>query len=205
VKPNLLLMKRLVIMVASAALLAGCASKGPVSTLYDFGPMQAGAVTATMPQMPLVVADVTGPAWLDSRTMYYRLLYADVQQSRPYADNRWNSTPLQLLNARLKSRIAEAGGKVLSVTDAAAGALLLRIEVDDFSQNFDSQQASSGHITLRASVFRARRLIDQKTFVHTTAAESADALGGARALAQASDAVAADIIGWLAALPLQKE
>jgi cholesterol transport system auxiliary component len=198
-------MKRLLITAASAALLAGCAGKGPVPTLYDFGPMQAGAAPATMPQRVLVVADATGPAWLDSRTMYYRLLYADAQQSRPYADNHWNSTPLQMLSARLKSRIAQAGGKVLSVTDATAGTMMLRIEVDDFSQNFDSQQASSGNITLRASVLRARSLIDQKIFMHTTAADSADAAGGARALAAASDAIAADIIVWLAALPSQKE
>ncbi len=203
-KPNHLLMKRLLITAASAALLAGCAGKGPVPTLYDFGPMQAGAAPATMPQRVLVVTDATGPAWLDSRTMYYRLLYADAQQSRPYADNHWNSTPLQMLSARLKSRIAQAGGKVLSVTDATAGTMMLRIEVDDFSQNFDSQHASSGNITLRASVLRARSLIDQKIFTHTTAADSADAAGGARALAAASDAIAADIIAWLAALQ-QKE
>lgn len=199
-------LKRLLITAASAALLAGCAGKGPVPTLYDFGPMgPASAAMPSLPPMALVVADVGGPAWLDSRTMYYRLLYADPQQSHPYAHNHWNSTPLQLLNARLKSRIAQAGGKVLSVTDAGAGALRLRIEVDDFSQNFDSQQASSGKITLRASVFQQRRLIDQKIFVRTSAADSADAVGGARALAQAADAVAADLIAWLAALPLQKE
>ncbi len=204
-KPNHLLMKRLLITAASAALLAGCAGKGPVPTLYDFGPMQASKAAPTMPQMVLVVADATGPAWLDSRTMYYRLLYTDAQQSRPYANNHWNSTPLQMLSARLKSRIAQAGGKVLSITDATAGTMLLRIEVDDFSQNFDSQQASSGNITLRASVLRARSLQDQKTFTHTTATDSADAAGGARALAAAADAIAADIIAWLAARPLQKE
>jgi cholesterol transport system auxiliary component len=198
-------MKRLLITAASAALLAGCAGKGPVPTLYDFGPMQASKAAPTMPQMVLVVADATGPAWLDSRTMYYRLLYTDAQQSRPYANNHWNSTPLQMLSARLKSRIAQAGGKVLSITDATAGTMLLRIEVDDFSQNFDSQQASSGNITLRASVLRARSLQDQKTFTHTTATDSADAAGGARALAAAADAIAADIIAWLAARPLQKE
>ena len=199
-------LKRILIIAASAALLAGCAGRGPVPTWYDFGPMgPASAAMAPMPTMALVVTDITGPAWLDSRTMYYRLLYADPQQSHPYAHNHWNSTPLQLLNARLKSRIAQAGGKVLSVTDAGAGPMRLRIEVEDFSQNFDSQQTSSGKIKLRASAFQARRLIDQKTFVHTSAAASADAVGGARALAQAADGVAADIIAWLAALPLQKE
>jgi cholesterol transport system auxiliary component len=137
--------------------------------------------------------------------MHYRLLYADARQSRPYAHNRWNSPPLQLLSARLKSRIAQSGVKVLSSTDAAAGVGLLRVEVDDFSQNFDSQSASSGLLTLRASLFRGHRLVDQRTFTRASAAASADAPGGARALAAAADAVAADIIAWLATLPPPKE
>ena len=193
-----------ILSVAASALLAGCASKEAMTTLYDFGPMQEAAVStagAAAPLPALVIADTTGPSWLDSTRMYYRLLYADAQQSRPYAFNHWNTTPLQLLSARLKSRIAQSGVKVLSATDAATSAMLLRIEVDDFSHNFDSQTHSSGQITLRASAFRGHRLLDQKTFTHNTPAGSADALGGARALATSSDAIAADIINWLGALP----
>jgi cholesterol transport system auxiliary component len=195
----------------AAAMLGGCAGAPPTTTLYDFGPLPAApAAHAANPAsaaaaQALVVADVTGPSWLDSQRMHYRLLYADAQQSRPYAHNRWNSPPLQLLSARLKSRIAQSGVKVLSTTDAGAGAGLLRVEVDDFSQNFNSQSQSSGRLTLRASLFRNHRLVDQRTFSRDSAAASADALGGAKALAASSDAVAADIIAWLAAMPLQKE
>ena len=200
-----------ILALAASAILAGCASKSPLPTLYDFGPMQAPAThvnpatSATAPLATLVVADATGPSWLDSQKMYYRLLYADAQQSRPFAYNHWNSTPLQMLSQRLKSRIAQAGVNVLSVTDAAAGTTLLRIEVDDFSHNFDSPTQSSGQIALRASLFRGRRLLDQKTFLRNTPAASADAVGGAKALAGATDAIAADLLAWLAALPSSKE
>ena len=192
---------------AALATLSGCASQAPVATLYDFGPLPgAPAAAAAAPVLPaLVVADVTGPAWLDTQRMHYRLLYSDAQQSRPYANNRWNSTPLQLLSQRLKSRIAQSGIKVLSGSDAAAGTTLLRVEVDDFSQNFDSQTRSSGQLTLRASLLRGHRLLDQRTFSRNTPAASADALGGAKALAASSDAVAADIIAWLGTLALPKE
>ncbi len=191
--------------VVACALLAGCASKSPAPTLYDFGPVPPATTSGVAPPLPaLVIADATGPSWLDSQSMYYRLLYADAQQSRPYAFNHWNATPLQLLSARLKSRIAQSGVKVLSATDAAASTTLVRIEVEDFSQNFESESHSSGQITLRASVFREHRLLDQKTFAHNTAAASADALGGARALAASSDAIASDLIGWLGSLPAQK-
>src|SRR5438045_2494524 len=83
----------------------------------------------------------------------------------------------------------QAGVKVLATTDAAVGMPLLRLEADDFSQNFDSQAHSSGQISLRASLFRNHRLVDQKTFTRSTDAGSADAAGGARALAASSDAI----------------
>ncbi|WUR13538.1 ABC-type transport auxiliary lipoprotein family protein [[Empedobacter] haloabium] len=199
---------RLAGIVACAALIAGCASsKGPNQTSYDFGPIGTPAATQAAPATSafpaLVVADVTGPAMLDNQRMFYRLLYADAQQSRPYAYNQWSATPLQLLSQRLKARIAQGGIKVLSTTDASGGVPLLRLEADEFSQNFDSVTQSSATITLRASVFRSHRLVDQRTFTRTLPASSADAPGGARALAAASDAVAADILAWLATLPAQ--
>ena len=192
--------------LAAALLLGGCASRGPLPTFYDFGPPAAPVAQMTSAPLPvLVIADANGPSWLDSQRMYYWLLYADAQQSRPYAYNRWNTPPLQLLSQRLKTRVAQSGVKVLSTTDAAAGMPLLRIDVDDFSQNFDTQTQSSGHVSLRASLFRGHRLIDQKTFSRSGPAGSADAQGGAQALAAASDAIAADLLTWLGTLNITKE
>jgi cholesterol transport system auxiliary component len=190
-----------------AVLLGACASKGQSTAQYDFGPLP--AVTPPAPQIAnpaaIIVADIGGPAALDSERMHYRLLYADARQSRPYAYNQWTSTPLQLLTQRMKARIAQAGVKVLSATDAAASTNLLRMEVEDFTQNFDTATSSSGVLRLRASVFRSHKLVDQKTFSRSVPAASADAAGGASALADASDAVAADVLAWLAALPPSKE
>lgn len=194
----------LVAMIATAAL-AGCASKGPQPTTYDFGPLgepsprPPSPMTAAVPA--IVVSDVGGPASLDSQRMYYRLTYADALQSRPYAYNTWSVTPLQLMSQRLKARIAQAGVKVVSTTDAAGGLPLLRLEADDFSQNFDSATQSSASITLRASVFRNHKLVDQRTFTRTARAPSADAAGGAKALAECTDGIAAGILGWLTTLP----
>ncbi|OYO31271.1 ABC-type transport auxiliary lipoprotein family protein [Janthinobacterium sp. PC23-8] len=195
-----------VVTLAAALLLGGCASRSPLPTFYDFGPPAAPVAQTTAAPLPvLVIADVNGPSWLDSQRMYYRLLYADAQQSRPYAYNRWNTPPLQLLSQRLKTRIAQGGVKVLSTTDAAAGIPLLRIDVDDFSQNFDTEKKSSGQVTVRASLFRGHQLLDQKTFSRNSQAASADAQGGAQALALASDAVAADLLAWLGTLNIPKE
>lgn len=197
--------RRLLPVLACAAILSGCAaSKATHPTAFDFGPLPAVQGAPATPALPaLVVADVSGPASLDSQRMYYRLLYADAQQARPYAYNSWNVTPLQLMTQRLKARIAQSGVKVLGTQDAGAGLPLLRIEADEFSQNFSSATQSTASISVRASLFRAHRLVDQRTFSRSTPAPSADAPGGAQALASGTDAVAADILAWLATLPQQ--
>jgi cholesterol transport system auxiliary component len=190
--------------LAGAILLAGCAStKSPAPSSFDFGPV-AAPVTATpaATSFPaLVVADVNGPATLDTDRMFYRLAYANAQQALPYAYNRWAATPLQLLSQRLKARIAQGGVKVLSTTDATGGLPVLRLEMDEFSQNFASATQSTAQISLRASLFRGHQLVDQRTFTRSTPAPSADAAGGASARAATSDTIAADLLAWLAALP----
>jgi cholesterol transport system auxiliary component len=196
--------RRLLATFACTAILAGCASsKGPPPTSFDFGPVAAPvAPTPAATAFPvLVVADVSGPATLDTDRMFYRLAYANAQQALPYAYNRWAATPLQLLSQRMKARIAQGGVKVLSTTDATGGVPVLRLEMDEFSQDFASATQSSASISLRASLFRGHQLVDQRTFTRTTAAPSADAAGGASALAATSDAIAADLLAWLATLP----
>jgi cholesterol transport system auxiliary component len=189
----------------AAALLAGCAGgkSSEPSTQFDFGApgsRHAAAPRAGDPAPPLpvlVVTDATGPAALDSERMYYRLNYADALQARTYANSRWTANPLQMVTQRFKVRLAQAGVKVLSVTDAAAGVPILRVEVDDFVHAFESASQSEGQLVLRASLFQGHTLLDQKTFSRSTPANTADAAGGARALAASTDAVVADIIAWL--------
>lgn len=167
-----------------ALALAGCASggKGPTgNTLYDFGspaPVAgdapgAGGVVGAMPAV--VITDVTGNAAFDNERMFYRLNYSDPLQARAYANSRWSSTPLQMLTQRFKSRVSQAGVKVLSATDAASGVPLLRIDLDDFTHTFDSTTQSYGQLVLRASLFQGHSLIDQRTFSRKTNAASADA------------------------------
>lgn len=201
---------RLMLCAAACAplLLAGCASsKAPSNnTTFDFGPAIAAAAPAATasPAAALVVTDVTGSAALDNERMSYRLNYADPLQARSYSNSRWNATPLQLVTQRLKTRIAQSGTKVLSATDASNGVAILRTEVDDFTHSFETASQSHGLLALRVSLFQGNKLVDQKTFSRKSAAGSADAAGGARALAAATDGVAADIVAWLATLPVPK-
>jgi cholesterol transport system auxiliary component len=198
---------RLIVLAAAGLLLAGCASqKSEPPTQFDFGPALPAAQTQTAgaPLGALVVTDVTGSSALDSERMFYRLSYADALQARSYANSRWTANPLQMMTQRLKTRIAQSGAKVLSETDASNGIPILRIDVDEFVHNFRGAAQSEGQVALRASVFKGHVLVDQRSFARTTAASSADAAGGARALAASTDAIAADIVAWLGTLNLAR-
>lgn len=190
---------RLLAALAAAALVAGCASSEKQSdTLFDFGPSAPRAeLRADAPLPALVVTDATGSPALESEKMYYRLNYADPMQARAYANSRWNANPLELVTQRLKSRLAQTGAKVLGSTDAATGVPILRVQVDDFVHAFTSASQSQGIVVVRASLLNGHALVDQKTFSRTSPAASADASGGARALAASVDAVADDIAAWL--------
>jgi cholesterol transport system auxiliary component len=203
---RIILNKHLPRLLGAAALglaltVSGCASNKTKSanTQFDFGPL--GAPAAPLAQAPLsavVVMDATGSPTFENERMVYRLNYDDPLQARTYANSRWSANPLLLVTQRIKSRLAQAGIKVLSATDSATDVPSLRIEIDDFSHAFSSTTASEGQLVLRASLFDGHALSGQKTFTRTTPAPSADAAGGARALAGSTDAVAADIIAWLA-------
>jgi cholesterol transport system auxiliary component len=188
--------------------IAGCASgsKAPANTAFDFGPL--GAPVTTTAQAPLaaiVVMDATGSPTFENERMLYRLNYADPLQARTYAYARWAANPLMLVTQRLKSRLAQAGIKVLSATDSNTNVPILRLEVDDFSHIFASTAQSEGVVVLRASLFHRHALLDQKTFSRATPAPSADAPGGARALAASTDGAAADITAWLAGIDTRKQ
>jgi len=202
---------RYILAAALALLLSACASqKGQPTTQFDFGPAApttapapaalAPAGLAPGPLGSVVVSDVTGSSALDNERMFYRLSYADPLQARTYANSRWTANPLQLLTQRFKTRLAQARAHVLSETDAATGIPLLRIDVDEFIQDFGGVSQSTGVVAVRASVFQGRTLVDQRSFRQAVAAPSADAAGGARALAASTDAVAADIVAWLASV-----
>jgi cholesterol transport system auxiliary component len=209
-KPVTLLKHRLIVLAAAGFLVAGCASqKGEPTTQFDFGPavpvptLQTTAVS-TSALGAIVVTDVTGSSALDSERMFYRLSYADPLQARSYANSRWTANPLQMMTQRLKTRIAQSGTKVLSETDASNGIPILRIDVDEFIHNFSGAAQSEGQVALRASVFQGHVLVDQRSFARSTAANTPDAAGGARALAASTDAIAADIVAWLGTLKLTR-
>lgn len=205
--------KRRFLLAVAAAALAGCSAlpDKPSSrpTLYDLGlapAADAGAAPAAS-RTPLVLPEVEVEGILETTALLYRLGYEDPHQLRPYAYARWSSPPPQLLRQRLR----EVLGRDRAVLDSAAAAALarrgaerppvLRVQLEEFSQLFDSPQASRGVLRLRCTLLDAsaggERLVAQRSFALDRPAPSADAAGGVRALTAATDAAAVDILRWL--------
>ncbi|MDO8718701.1 MAG: ABC-type transport auxiliary lipoprotein family protein [Polaromonas sp.] len=195
------------------AMLSGCAlpDKPMRATMYDFGPgllaTAPGARQAPLP--PLAIDDITtaGGA-LDNMAVLYRLGYADDQQLRPYSTARWSMPPPQLVRQRLREQLSQRRAVfnaresvALNRSQSAALPLLLRLQLEEFSQLFSTPESSVGLIRLRATLVEltpaGEKLLGQRSVVVQRPAPSADAAGGVRALTAATDAAIEELDQWL--------
>ena len=198
------------LLLLAVAMLAGCAL-GPVEreavSMYDFGPPPAYAQNQPRMRASVLVQDISTPAWLESTAMVYRLAYRDPGRQMVYANNRWAAPPGQLVAQRLRGRLAAASDSgVIGPRDSARADYALRVELDDFSQVFDSAEQSRGVVVARASLFHAARrtLAAQKSFKFEHPANGASAAGGVSALASASEELVEAIAAWVAAVAAKK-
>ena len=203
-------MKRRALLGLVAVGVAGCSAlpdKPVRQTMYDFGPPPATVASTTANRPALVLPDVETEGILDTPALLYRLAYEDAFQLRSYAFARWSSQPAQLLRQRLRDVL----GKDRAVLDTSAAASLvrrgaerppvLRVELEELDQVFDSAGSSRGVVRVRCTLLQANtggeRLVAQRSFQFDRPAPSADAPGGVRAMTAAVDAAAADIAAWL--------
>jgi len=191
--------------------LAGCAlpNQPAQAVVYDFGP---APVTRAAPgeirPMPALMLEVleTNSA-LDSTAVLYRLAYVDQQQIRPYALARWSMTPAQLLRQRLRQQLSQRHALLNPGDSIEAGAgtpVLLQLELEEFSQYFESADHSSGLLHLRATLSRpgprGATWLAQRSLLVQREAATADAPGGVHALTAAADAAAQELDQWLHSL-----
>lgn len=205
-------MKSMLLALAAAFALAGCGAlpeKPTRPTLYDFGPGVLSSATTPGPytQPPVVLAEVDPSASFDSTAILYRLGYADAHQLRPYAMARWSAPPALIVRQRLRELL----GKDRLVLDSEEAAALerrngrkprvLRVELEEFTHYFESTDKSVGLVRLRVTLLDntpgGERLVGQRVVSMTRPAPTADAPGGVRALADASDAAGQELAAWL--------
>ena len=132
-----------------------------------------------------------------------RLAYTDARQLRPYAQARWTMPPAQLLRQQLRAALAERRA-VINANEgvqAPAGALILRLELEEFSQLFDTPQSSTGLLRLRATLSQpapgGEALVAQRQVLVQSPAASADAAGGVRALSAAAASAVGQLEQWV--------
>ena len=203
-----------VVATFAAIFLAGCSAlpQPPVRpVLYDLGPGQLAPAAEQPPLPALALADVQSAGPVDGSTaVYYRLAYADARQLRPYQSARWSQPPAQLLEQRLRAVLGErravlrADKALIAARQGQAPTAVLRVELEEFSQIFTSEQGSTGVVRLRATLVEptptGEQLLGQRLFVAQQAATSADAAGGTRALADATAQVAQGVAQWVVQL-----
>lgn len=178
----------------AALSLSACsfAPTAPVRTVYDLGP--APATTASGGALAWRIADVTAPPWLNGEGIAYRLSFQQAQRLEHYRDSLWAAPPAALLTQRLRDQ--------LTATPACAGkpAALLAINLDEFEQVFTSPASSHVVLRLHATLWpvNAGGAAQQQHWRIERPAESPDAPGAVRALAQAVDDWLPQLGGWLA-------
>lgn len=177
-----------------ALLLTACASGGrhvATNPVYDFGlPKQRAVESARWASIAL---EVKASPWIDSPAVEYRLLYDDPLRLRSYADSRWVGSPPLLLGQRLRQELGFAGASGQSAANC-----LLRLELQEFSQVFDTPRSSRGVLHGQLALLDARRrTIAERAVNEERPAASADARGGVGALLAASDELGRQLAGWL--------
>lgn len=197
---------------AMLALLAGCSGfidKPQRPVLFDMGPLPPlSAQSARSDALaPLVLPDIEASGALEGSPVLYRLAYSDDHQLRAYAQSRWSAPPPQLVRQRLREQLGRQR-VVLGLDESAAidrrsvgEVYLLRLELEEFAQVFDTPQRSRGVVRLRATLLAptssGEQLLGQRSIAVEGSAPTPDASGGVRALSAATDAAAADIAAWL--------
>jgi cholesterol transport system auxiliary component len=177
------------------------------------------------PLPPLEFSTPQTSTALNSTAVLYRLGYADAQQLKPYTLARWSMPPAQLIGQRLRSQLglrraivspgditvarpprANASAPATPTTAALIPQppfiLNLHLELEEFSQLFETPDKSSGVLRLRATLTQrgsaGETLLAQRSVIVQQAAPTADASGGVRALTAATDQAIQEIEVWLA-------
>tara|TARA_B100000676_G_scaffold308913_1_gene370995 strand:+ start:4909 stop:5544 length:636 start_codon:yes stop_codon:yes gene_type:complete len=190
-------------------LLTGCSltpQKGKLISVYDFGFAEATNTSSKLPEqkqelpLSLLITEVRSPVWLNNNTIQYRLAYQNPNQSYKYANSRWTSSPAMLLTHYIRNNIViNTNNKLISTNTGARADFILDLELEEFSQIFNTADTSYALIKLRAHIINreARLLKAQHTFNIKLKAPTANAAGAVHALSKSSKKLTIDLNNWL--------
>jgi cholesterol transport system auxiliary component len=182
---------RAALFIAAVALAAACATRPdqPVRT-YDFG-----LASAPGPAQPVIhVREIASPEWLDRPEMLYRLAYRDPRALEPYSLSRWAGTPASMLTLRLR--------QTLGSVEPRNARCILAVDLEEFSQVFDTESDSRAVLHARANVRQTSepRQSESRLLRLEREAPTPDAAGGAAAFSTLADEMTMQLREWIAGL-----
>jgi cholesterol transport system auxiliary component len=186
---------RPIFFLLTSLMLAACVGNPPRQTaiaLHDLGEVGGPGVGSVL---PVATLEVQANSWLDSTAQLYRLSYADPLRRHAYTESRWVAPPAELIERLLMRRVAFG-------PDPTAAGCRLRLMIDEFEQRFDAPQASRVVLDVRVQLLSPRNdtPLGLQLFRIDRPAPSADARGGVQAARLAGEALAGELVDWLAGL-----
>ncbi len=173
---------------------AGCGNLGVPAARFAF--FDLGIATPVDPPLPLALSrvEVRAPTWLSSGAMQYRIEYRQPAEREAYSETRWVAEPAEMLRLALDRALVSNSG--------ADGKCRLRVELDEFVQEFETVRDSHAIIIARPSLIAPRSddVIAQRTFVIREQAPTPDAAGGVIAHRRAAARLVNEIAGWITSL-----
>jgi cholesterol transport system auxiliary component len=167
--------------------------------IYDFGPEREKRAGRELIQGVLLIPSVNAPTWLEGTGIVYRLLYEDGARPRVYSLSRWVAPPADMLTDRVRDRFADVARAVVTSGYGAREDYVLRVELDNFSQQFEAPDRSKVMLRARATLVSGsqRDLLDQREFNIERPAEP-NAAGAVQALGEGANAFIEELVNWVA-------
>lgn len=181
----------------SACLTTGKRGNDTALAVYDLGLPQ--EKTAVSSRLTATAIEVRAPLWLDTMGIDYRLLYADPARLREYGRARWAGPPTQLIQQRLsgQARVLPAG--------QGRSNCLLRLEITEFSQLFDTPERSRGVLHGHVELLDKMRVrIAERRIVLQKPAATPDSRGAVGALSAVVEQLLSDLLAWEKSLSGEK-
>ncbi|RWA50110.1 hypothetical protein AU476_28835 [Cupriavidus sp. UYMSc13B] len=147
---------------------------------------------------------MTGAPWINQTGFLYALDYKAAGTIDNYAHNHWVDRPPVLVEDLMQRAYATAQSTPSGSAAADSGVLrqaaALSVRLVEFTQHYRSAGESESRVAAVATVSEVNPgRVRSAVFQTSAQAPSADAAGGARAMAEASDRLIEQIFLWAAA------